>query len=288
MSADHLAQLSNALSDMVARAAPSLVSIESRRTRASGFVWRPGLIATAEEALHEDEEFFVTLPGGERAPAAVIGRDASTAVALLRVDRDEAPQLALTNASVRPGAIALAVGAIEGAPLAAHAAVALASGPWRSLRGGEISARIELDRRLRASAYGGVALDAHGNAFGMLVEGPRRRTLVIPAATIERVAPLLRDKGRVARGYLGLGLQLAPVDGGVGAIVMSVDQGGPGASAGVRQGDVITAVDGAPISGVRALVRSLGPDSVGRSLRFELRRGGEPLALDIVVAERPA
>ena len=200
MSADHLAQLSNALSDMVARAAPSLVSIESRRTRASGFVWRPGLIATAEEALHEDEEFFVTLPGGERAPAAVIGRDASTAVALLRVDRDEAPQLALTNASVRPGAIALAVGAIEGAPLAAHAAVALASGPWRSLRGGEISARIELDRRLRASAYGGVALDAHGNAFGMLVEGPRRRVAIFGAGSGGRkaLAELLPDSEVVA------------------------------------------------------------------------------------------
>ena len=288
MSADPLVAVSNAFSDMVARAAPSLVSVESRRTRASGFVWRPGLIATAEEALHEDEEFSVTLPGGERLAAAMVGRDPSTAVALLRLDRANAPQLALTETSVRPGALALAVGALEGAPLAAHAAVALATGPWRSLRGGEISARIELDRRLRAAAFGGVALDALGNAFGMLVEGPRRRTLVIPSATIERVAALLRDKGRVARGYLGLGLQLAPVDGGVGAIVMSVDAGGPGASAGVRQGDVIVAVDGAPITGVRALVRSLGPDSVGRSLRFDLRRGGEPLALDVVVAERPA
>ena len=184
--------------------------------------------------------------------------------------------------------MAISVGARDGLPLVALGTVGFVGPKWRSLRGGEIDQRIELDMDIRRESEGAAVLDASGRGAGMAVFGPRGRVLVIPGSTIERVAPLLRDKGRVARGYLGPGLQLAPVDGGVGAIVMSVDQGGPGASAGVRQGDVIIAVDGAPISGVRALVRSLGPDSVGRSLRFELRRGGEPLALDIVVAERPA
>ena len=87
----------------------------------------------------------------------MIGRDPSTAVALLRVVRDEAPQLALTDTSVRPGAIALAVGALEGAPLAAHAAVALAAGPWRSLRGGEISRR-QLNKGLAAAGLGLVTM----------------------------------------------------------------------------------------------------------------------------------
>jgi S1-C subfamily serine protease len=186
------------------------------------------------------------------------------------------------------GALAIAVGASGGDPLAAQTAVALSTGGWRSLRGGEISARVELDRTLRGAIYGGVALDAQGKAFGMLVEGPRRRPTIIPTDTIERVAPQLRDKGRIPRGYLGLGLQPAPVDGAVGAIVISVDENGPGKQAGVLQGDVIVAVDGTPLQGVRALVRSLGPDSVGRSLRFGLRRGGQPLDLAIAIGERPS
>ena len=66
--------------------------------------------------------------------------------------------------------------------------------------GGEIDARIELDLRLRRIAEGGVVLDASGAAFGMAVFGPRRRVLVIPAATIERVADKLASHGRIRRG----------------------------------------------------------------------------------------
>jgi S1-C subfamily serine protease len=285
---DHLAALSDAFSGLVAKTAASIVAIESRRTRASGFVWRPGLIAASEEMLSEDEEFSVVLHGGERVNASLAGRDPSTAIALLKTEATQAPQLALSAPDVSPGALVLAQGALGGAPLAAQTAIALAAGPWRSMRGGELTARIELDRPLRRALFGGVALDAHGNAFGMLVEGPKRRTLVIPTATIERIAPILRDKGRIARGYLGLSLQPAPVDGRRGAIVIAVDDNGPGARAGVRQGDVIVAVDGAPLESVRALLRTLRPDSVGRSLRLALRRGGEPLELEFAIAERPA
>ena len=79
----------------------------------------------------------------------------------------------------------------------------------------------------------------------MAVFGPRRRTLVIPFSTINRVADVLAAKGRVARGYLGLGLQPVKLEtGGTGIMAMSVDPKGPGAAAGVRQGDVIVAWNG--------------------------------------------
>ena len=79
--------------------------------------------------------------------------------------------------------------------------------------------------------------------------------LVIPSATIERVAARLETHGRVARGYLGLGLQPVKLDDGIGAMVMSVDKTGPAAAAGIRQGDVIVAWNGEKLSGVRALLR---------------------------------
>ena len=105
------------------------------------------------------------------------------------------------------------------------------------MRGGLIDARIELSVDLRRSSEGGLALDADGRAFGMAVFGPRRRTLVIPAATIDRVAATLVAKGRVARGYLGLGLQPVKLEGGgLGLMALSVDANGPGAAAGVKPG----------------------------------------------------
>jgi S1-C subfamily serine protease len=122
----------------------------------------------------------------------------------------------------------------------------------------------------------------------MAVFGPRRRVLVIPSATIDRVAAKLETLGRIPRGYLGLGLQPVKLDEtGIGAMVMSVDAKGPGAKAGIRQGDVIVSYDGQPIRSVHALVRSLGPDSVGSVVRLALKRAGESVESVLTIGERP-
>lgn len=287
-STSSLQTLSIALSDLVARAAPGIVAVHSHRSHSSGFVWRPGLIVTADEALAEEGEIAVVLPGGEAVPATLAGRDPTTDVALLRVDRDDLQPTTLAAASVMAGALAIVVGAQDGVPTAAFGAVAIAGGGWRSLRGGEIDARIELDVSLRRSSEGGLALDPTGQAFGMAVFGPRRRVLVIPSATIDRVAAKLESHGGIDRGYLGLGLQPVRLeDGGVGIMVMSVDAKGPGAAAGVRQGDVILAWDGQPIRSVPALLRALGPDSVGSAVILSLKRGGEPAEASLTIGARP-
>jgi S1-C subfamily serine protease len=286
---NHPATLSTALADLAAAAAPSLVSVRSGRARATGFVWRQGLIVTADDALPDDGGIEVTLSSGDTIRARVAGRDATTDVALLRVERTDLAPASLAAGTVRPGALVLALGADDGGPTAALGIVARAAGPWRSLRGGEIDARIELDVRLRRNAEGGLAVDATGQAIGMAVFGPRHRVLVIPAATIERTAARLDRDGRIARGYLGLGLQTVAVDDeGSGTMVMSVDPNGPAAAAGVRQGDILLAVDGEPIRSVRALLGALGPDSVGRAIRFDIRRAGAPAEVSVTVAEKPA
>lgn len=284
-----LQDLSAALAGIVTATAPSVVGVQSHRSRASGFVWKPGLVVTAEEALAEEGDIAVTLPGGESAPAQLVGRDPSTDVALLRIDRADLPAVTLGPVTVSAGALALTVGAEGGAPTVGFGAVARAGGPWMSLRGSEIDARIELGLRLRRSAEGGLALDAAGTAFGMTVFGPRRRTLVIPAATITRVASRLETHGRVGRGYLGLGLQPVSVgDDSRGAMVMNVDPEGPGAKAGVLQGDVIVTWDGAPVRHLQALLRALGPDSVGKSVTLGVQRAGERRDVTLTIGERPA
>jgi len=284
-----LQQLSDALAEIVANAAKSVVAVHATRSRSSGFVWRPGLIVTADEALAEEGDIAVMSPGGEPIAATLVGRDPTTDIALLRVDGFAAPAAALSSAPPKAGALALAVGAGRNGPIAAFGAVSSAGPAWRSLRGGEIDARVELDLTLRRAGEGGLALDASGHAFGMAAFGPRRTVLVIPAATIERVAGKLQTDGRIARGYLGLGLQAAKLDGdgGMGAMVMSVDPTGPGSAAGVRQGDVIVNWNGERVRDVRTLLRALGPDSVGQTAKLSLLRGGEPLEATLAIAERP-
>jgi S1-C subfamily serine protease len=280
--------VSATLERVVAGLSASLVSVLSNRMRASGFVWHGGLVVTSDEGLAEEGEVRVTLPGGESADARIVGRDPSTAIALLKVDRADLQPVALAATIPSPGSLVLAVGAEDGAPTAALGVVSVSRGPWQSMRGGEIDARIELDTALRRTAEGGVIVDAAGQAFGMVVFGPRRRVLVIPAATISRIAARLETHGRIPRGYLGLGLQTVTVEGGgPGVMVMSVDPGGPGAAANIHQGDVLVSWGGKPISRLHALLRSLGPDSVGKSLQVELRRGGQPHRTAIQIGERP-
>jgi S1-C subfamily serine protease len=286
---DPFAALSGALTAAVARGAPGVVSVATHKTRSSGFLWRPDLVVTADEALSEEGSLSVTLPGGEAVPATLVGSDPTTDIALLRIQRPGLEPVRLDAAPVALGSLALALGAQEGRPVAALGLVAHLGPAWLSARGGQIDSRIELDLSLRAVAEGGLAVDAAGRAFGMVVFGPRRRPLVIPAATIERVAARLATHGRVARGYLGLGLQpvrLGPGE-GFGVMVMGVDRKGPAAVAGIRQGDVIVAWNGQPVTGVQSLLRGLGPETVGTTVAVAVRRAGEPASFHLTVAERP-
>jgi len=286
--ASPLSTFSDDIAALVRRASRSVVGVRSHRSQGSGFAWRPGLIVTADENVTDEDRLAVVLPGGATVLATLKGRDPSTDVALLRVDAPALEPITATTRDVVAGSLAVVVGADDGAPVAALGIVARAGPAWRSLRGGNVDARIEVETLVRGSSEGGVAFDATGRAIGMAVFGPRRRVLVIPASTIDRVAAKLDADGRIARGYLGLGLQGVRIEnGGVGAMVMSVDADGPGVRAGIRQGDVIAAWNGRAIDGVNDLLRELGPDSVGSVVRLAASRGGEPMTFDVTIGARP-
>jgi S1-C subfamily serine protease len=284
--ADTFASFSSAVAGLAAKAAPSVVSVHSRRSRATGFAWKPGFVITADETLAEEGEVQVRLPNGTTRPATVAGRDHTTDIALLRVDTAGLTPMKLSASVPALGALAVVVAAERGTPTSSLGTVSLVGERWRSLRGGDIDARIELDVSLSHSHEGGLALDAAAQAIGMAVRGPRR-VIVIPAATIERVAARLETHGRIARGYLGLSLQPIKLDDGVGAMVMSVDKTGPSATAGIRQGDVIVGWNDKSISSVRTMLHALGPDSVGSVVDLEVRRGGEPARFKVTIGERP-
>jgi S1-C subfamily serine protease len=287
--ATHAQDLSATLSGFVAKAAASVVSVHSKGSRSAGFVWKPGLIVTADDALAEEGDVQIAPLTGDGTNARIVGRDPTTDIALLRIDRTDLLPTAFAPTVPPTGSLAMVVGVEEGAATAALGVVSMVGGPWRSLRGGEIDARIELDARLRRRSEGAVAIDATGEVFGMAVFAPRRRVLVIPSATIARVAARLETHGRIPRGYLGLGLHPVAVENGdgTGAMVVSVDPKGPGVAAGIHQGDVLISWGGKLITRMQPLLRGLGPDSVGQKVTLEVRRGGQMHQVVLTVGERP-
>ena len=122
---------SSALADLVRGAAPSVVAVKSERAESSGFVWRPGLVVAAEDALADDGEIEIVAHDGASARAELVGRDPSTDVALLRLPRTDLPQAQSSSGAPAAGALALVVAAREGAPAASLGIVSYAGPQWR-------------------------------------------------------------------------------------------------------------------------------------------------------------
>lgn len=288
MSDFNLSAFSDAIADIAAAAAPATASFATHQHRsATAFHWRDGYFITAEEAVEAGEEIELTLTAGETVKAELVGRDPSTGVALMKpAGSASAPALAKADA-VRPGSLAITVGNSEGAALAVFGTVGEVGPAWRSMRGGTIDRRINLAVNAGSRFEGGPVLDAKGALIGMLLFGPRRRALVMPHETIERAVATLREKGHVARGYLGGGLH--PVRNGDthGAMVMSLDDSGPAKAAGLHLGDIIVSWNGEAVHGPRELIRKLGPDSAGASVTLGVVRGGERRDFTVTIGEKP-
>jgi S1-C subfamily serine protease len=291
--------ISDRIANLCDGIAPRLVVVHGPRHRSStGIIWRPGLVLTAEEALEADEDILITHPNGNQVAASLVGRDPSTDIALLRTEEQPIANVPLADTSgLRAGHLVLAAGRQSEGVCAALGIVALAGGPWRSLRGGHIDRKIHLDVKLDTRSEGGVALDTDGQILGMTVLGPRGRVLVIPSETLERVAQQLLAHGRIARGYLGLGLQPVRIDQTIadaaglaepkGLIVISVDPSGPGQRAGIKQGDILIRWDADPLHSVRRVYTLLGPESVGRTITLGMLRAGQQISFTVEIAERP-
>jgi len=264
---DPLLTFSDALVGRVAAARPWLVSIHpGSRAQRTATLWRSGVLVTSEQGLPADRNVPVTMPDGSHGQAVLAGRDPGTNVAALRLELD-GPALP-QPAEPQAGALALLLGAAaDGGPTARLALVHRVGPAWESMAGGRIDRLINLDTRLSGQEEGGPVLDAAGGLLGMSTLGPRRRVLVIPAATVDRVlAPLLAE-GQVARGWLGLGLQ--PVS------IPAAWQ----ASAGMESGLTLHP---------RAVAKALGATSAGKAVTLRLLRGGTPMDLVATVAARPA
>ena len=295
-----LESLSNDLAGAVERAGQSVVAIHARRRiPASGIHWRPGIIVAAHHTIQRDEEITVSLADGSTVTATLVGRDGTTDLAVLKVDDAKVPVASFAEASgIRVGALVLALGRPGSAITASMGVVSAVGGEWRTWHGGTIDRFVRLDISIYDGFSGGPLIDAGGRVLGINTSGlSRGAALAIPAETVNRVVDQLLKSGRVARGYLGLGMQAVrlpaalverlsmPND--VGLMVVSAEPGGPGDKAGILIGDVLIALGDTPVSDPAELLGLLGGDQIGKPVSAKLIRAGEPTTISITVGERP-
>src|SRR5690242_3373567 len=239
-SSNPLVELSAALAALVAAATPRVVGICAKGAPLlTGTLWRSDAVVASEQVFPNVDEVEILHSAGASSLARIAGRDSGTNVAALRLDTpvEIAP---LASAEPIHGGLVLVLSAGSGSPRARLGLVSRLGPAWVSRVGGQIDRHIGLDLMVGARGEGGPVFDAAGGLLGMATAGPDRRGLVIPAATIDRVIEPLLATGRIARGWLGLGMQPIALDDDLAAqsgksrgfMVMQVAPGGPAADAG--------------------------------------------------------
>lgn len=294
-----LSELSGAMAALVELAGASLVRVEGRRgLPASGIVWSAdGEIVTASHVVSREEGLRVGLPGGETVEARLAGRDPAADLAVLRVSSaglTPPPWLAIEEARV--GHLVLALGRPGRTVQATLGVVSALGGEWRTPEGSLIERYLQTDVVMYPGFSGGALVGADGKFIGLNTSGLARGvSLALPAATLQRVVPMLLAHGRIRRGYLGIGAQPVRLPEDIarqlgqetGVLLMSVESGGPAAAAGLTLGDTLVGLEGAPIRHMDDLLAALGGDRIGRPLAARLLRGGKLHEISITAGEKP-
>jgi S1-C subfamily serine protease len=298
-----LIELSNALASATEQAAATVVAVHSEpRGSASGVVWRPGIIVTSEHALRRDEEIRVTLPNGSVAPATLVGRDPSTDLAVLKCS-EATSAIATANTgdakSLKPGSLILAVGRTRvSGPVAAFGAVSLVANERKTWTGVSLSPYVRLDVSIQPTAVGGAVVDAAGKTFGIITPRfGRFGSTLTPAATVNSVVETLLEKGRIPRGYLGVGLQPVRLPEALrqtlkreertAAIVLEIEPDSPANKAGLMIGDIIVSLGGDKVTRLEDIHSKLHGSAIGKPFAIGFVRGGALQTAEINVAERP-
>ena len=299
MSKTVLMELSDALADAAELAGKSTVLVDARRRMpASGIVFAPDLILTADHVIEKEEDIPVVLAEGTELSAQVAGRDAGSDLAVLKLERAAGTVAEMTKSPARLGQLALALArpSREGIE-ASLATVSAIGGPVRTGRGGMLERYIRTDGISYPGFSGGPLIAADATVLGLntsgLSNGP---AITIPADIAWNIGETLARHGRIKRGYLGIRSQTVDLSNAVqdvlkrkqetGLLVMSVEKNSPAAKGGLIVGDILVAVAGQPVLHHDELFARLNGDVAGKSTTVEIVRGGQPQALNVPVGER--
>jgi S1-C subfamily serine protease len=302
---DSLLTFSQSLAKAVERISKAVVAIDARpRVATSGIVWRDGVIVSTNHTVQRDEEITVQLADGRRLPANLAGRDPSTDLAVLRVEPDQAlgidPVTTTAHNELAVGNLTLAVGRIhrERGVTASFGIVSTLGDKWRTWRGGEIDRLIRPDVSIFIGFSGGALIDVEGRVIGINTTGLARGAgLTIPASTVNHVVDTLLEHGRIARPYLGVGMQPVALPTefrsnlnlpNESALVMLwVEAESPAGRAGITLGDVLVSLEGVPVADTDDVQMVLSRSQIGQTIRASILRGGEQREITLTLAERP-
>ena len=287
--------LDQGLAAAVAAAAPSVGHVSRGHAGGTGIVWSEDLVVTSN--FHTPDRTKVGIPTAngdlEHRDAEVIGRDPGTDVALLRVTGGGLTAAKLREPKTEPagpapaggedglavGNLALAIGRPGRTARASLRAIGVLGPEIETPHGGKLDRYVESDRQIPRGFAGGPLVDVDGAVIGMNTRTLLRGAdLAIPVATLRRVVDELQAHGGIRRGYLGVGAYPT----GQGALVASLEDGGPAAAAGILIGDILVDVDGETVSGPDSL-RSVLASRPGKQVKIALVRGGQRQEVEVTL-----
>lgn len=293
-----LSDLSQTLAAAVEFAGAGVVRVEARpRFPASGIVFSAdGVVVTAHHVVEEEDNIQIGLGDGRTINAKLVGRDPTTDIAVLRAQSSglTARSWADLNA-LKVGHLSIALGRPGKTVMATLGIVSALGESWRTPGGGKLDRYLQTDVVMYPGFSGGPLIDANGNFIGMNSSALMRGvSLTIPATTIKSVVETLLTKGRIARGYLGIGAQpvrlpealAKQLNQETGLLIVSVEPGGPADKAGLMLGDTIVAVGGDVVRHLDDLLAALNGERVGAAVPVKIVRGGQVSELRATIGER--
>ncbi len=264
----------------------------------SGFVLDPaGFIVTAAHVIGNATRVVVGLQNGGEFPARVVGTDELTDLALLRIEARQ-PLTAVpwgSSAAMRVGQWVLAAGNPFG--LGGTVTSGIVSARGRDIGSGPFDDFLQTDAPINPGNSGGPLFNLAGEVIGIntAIYSPSGASagigFAVPSDLARPIIEALRATGRVDRGWLGVAVQdVAPEEarrGPRGVLIAGVERGSPAARAGLRQGDVVTAINGEQVETSRALVRGIAAIPPGQTARLSIQRDGRAAELPVTVGRRP-
>ncbi len=264
------------------------------------FISADGYAVTNNHVVDGADKVEVTMDNGKSYIAKVIGTDARTDIALIKVEgRTDFPFAKLSDSKPRIGDWVLAVGNPFGLGGTVTAGIVSASG--RDIGSGPYDDFIQIDAPVNKGNSGGPAFDTSGEVMGVntAIYSPSGGSVgiafSIPASTVKTVIAQLRDKGSVSRGWIGV--QIQPVTADIadslglkkaeGALVAEPQANGPAAKAGIQSGDVITAVNGETVKDARELARTIGALAPGAAVKLNVLHKGQDKVINLTLGQLP-
>ncbi|MGE8214216.1 MULTISPECIES: Do family serine endopeptidase [unclassified Stenotrophomonas] len=263
-----------------------------------------GYVLTNHHVVENADDVQVTLADGRTVKAEFIGSDRDTDIALIRIPADKLTALPLGNSDqLRVGDFVVAIGNPFGFSQTVTSGIVSAVGR-SGIRGLGYQNFIQTDASINPGNSGGALVSLSGQLVGIntasynpqgSMAGNIGLGLAIPSNLARDVVEQLITKGVVVRGTLGVETQnLSPqiaqglgLDEARGALVTRVLAGSGAAAAGVKAGDVVTAINGQRVDSAQALHNFEGLSTVGRTVDLEVRRDGKPLQLKATLKEQP-